>query len=163
MLNEVQLIALLPKLESDRVERTISVSDTDKFSQAICAFANDLPNHRQPGYLLIGVMDDGNLSGLQVSDQLLQNLGAIRADGNVLPSPAINVQKFSLTGGDIAVVEVLPSDMPPVRYKGRVWIRVGPRKAVANEHEERILSERRTVAAYQMARPQPQQFPHQSD
>ena len=146
MLNEVQLIALLPKLESDRVERTISVSDTDKFSQAICAFANDLPNHRQPGYLLIGVMDDGNLSGLQVSDQLLQNLGAIRADGNVLPSPAINVQKFSLTGGEIAVVEVLPSDMPPVRYKGRVWIRVGPRKAVANEHEERILSERRTAA-----------------
>ena len=112
MLTEVELIKLLYDLEADRVERTTSVSDTDKFCQAICAFANDLPNHRAPGYLLVGVKDNGSLSGLSVSDQLLQNLGAIRADGNVLPSPAINVQKFSLTGGEIAVVEVLPSDMP---------------------------------------------------
>lgn len=146
MLNEAQLIALLSDMESDRVERTISVSDTDKFSQAICAFANDFSHHLLPGYLLIGVKDDGSLSGLQVTDQLLQNLGAIRADGNVLPSPAMSVLKFGLTGGDVAVVEVIPSDMPPVRYKGRVWIRVGPRKAVANEHEERILSERRSAA-----------------
>ena len=87
--------------------------------------------------------DDGSLSGLQVTDALLLKLGAIRADGNVLPSPAMSVQKFCLNGGDVAVVEVLPSDMPPVRYKGRVYIRVGPRKAVANEQEERVLSERR--------------------
>lgn len=146
MLNEAQLTELLSDMESDRVERTVSENNTDKFCQAICAFANDLPNHRQPGYLLIGVKDDGSLSGLKVSDQLLQNLGAIRADGNVLPSPAMNVKNFSLSGGDVAVVEVLPSDMPPVRYKGRVWVRVGPRKAVANEQEERILSERRTAA-----------------
>ncbi len=147
MLTEAQLTALLSDLESDRVERTISVSDTDKFCQAVCAFANDLPNHRLPGYLLVGVKDDGSLSGLQVTDQLLQNLGAIRADGNVLPSPAMSVQKFGLSGGDVAVVEVLPSDMPPVRYRGRVYIRVGPRKAVANEQEERILSERRISSA----------------
>jgi ATP-dependent DNA helicase RecG len=146
MLTDAQLAELLSDLESDRVERTISVSDTDKYCQAICAFANDLPNHRQTGYLLIGVKDNGSLSGLQVSDQLLQNLGAIRADGNVLPSPAMSVQKYSLSGGDVAVVEVLPSDMPPVRYKGRVYIRVGPRKAIANEQEERILSERRVAA-----------------
>ncbi|MFO0591634.1 MAG: ATP-binding protein [Polyangiaceae bacterium] len=43
--------------------------------------------------------------------------------------------------------EVLPSDLPPVRYKGRVWIRVGPRRAVATEAEERILAERRTALA----------------
>jgi ATP-dependent DNA helicase RecG len=147
MLTEASLLSLLSDLESDRVERTVSVSDSDKFCQAICAFANDLPNHRQPGYLLIGVQDNGDLSGLQVSDQLLQNLGAIRSDGNVLPSPVLTVQKFSLAGGEVAVVEVLPSDMPPVRYKGRVYIRVGPRKAVANEQEERVLSERRTAAA----------------
>jgi ATP-dependent DNA helicase RecG len=30
-----------------------------------------------------------------------------------------------------------------VRYKGQVWIRVGPRRAIASEQEERILSERR--------------------
>lgn len=136
---------LLSDLETDRVERTVSMTDTDKFCQAICAFANDLPNHRQPGYLLIGVKDDGSLSGLNVSVELLQDLGAIRANGNVLFPPVMTVSKFSLKGGDVAVVEVIPSDMPPVRYKGRVYIRVGPRKAIANEQEERILSERRTA------------------
>jgi ATP-dependent DNA helicase RecG len=146
MLTEAQLTELLSDLESDRVERTTSVSDTDKFCQAICAFANDLPNHQQPGYLLIGVKDDGSLSGLSVSHQLLQNLGDIRSNGNILFPPAMTVSKVNLIEGEVAVVEVLPSDMPPVRYKGRVYIRVGPRKAVANEQEERILSERRTAA-----------------
>ena len=49
--------------------------------------------------------------------------------------------------GDIAIVEVQPSNLPPVRYKQRVWIRRGPRKALANESEESILIERRTAAA----------------
>ena len=147
MLSQEQLVVLLSDLESDHVERTESTSNSDKFGQAVCAFANDLPNHRHPGYLLVGVKDDGALAGLAVSDELLRNLGGIRADGNVLPQPAMNVSKFSLPGGDVAVVEVLPSDLPPVRYKGRVYVRVGPRKAVANEQEERILSERRVALA----------------
>jgi ATP-dependent DNA helicase RecG len=147
MLTDEQLRALLLDLESDRVERTESVSNTDKFGQAICAFANDLPDHRQPGYLLVGVKDDGALSGLTVSDELLKNLAAIRSDGNILPQPMMNVAKFSFEKGEVAVVEVFPSDLPPVRYKGRVHIRVGPRKAIANEQEERVLSERRVAQA----------------
>ncbi|MDP2155247.1 MAG: putative DNA binding domain-containing protein, partial [Sulfuricella sp.] len=157
MLTEDQLKELLSDLEADHVERTESINNTDKFCMAICAFANDLPDHRRPGYLLIGVKDDGALSGLKVTDQLLQNLGAIRSDGNVLPQPLMNVAKFSLDGGDVAVVEVFPSDLPPVRYKGRVHIRVGPRKAIANEQEERVLSERRVALARSFdARPCPE-------
>ena len=148
MLTEAQLIGLLSDMESDRVERTTSVSDTDKFCQAICAFANDLPNHRQPGYLLVGVKGDGSLSGLSVTDQLLQNLGAIRSDGNVLPQPVMSVVKFKLQSGDVAVVEVQPSDMPPVRYKGTIWVRVGPRKGTAHEQDERALTEKRVARAH---------------
>jgi len=147
MLTEEELRRLLTEGEADRVERTISTTDTDKFSQAVTAFANDLPTHRLPGYLLVGVKDDGSLSGLQATDELLRNLAALKTDGNIQPLPSLNVAKFSFSGGDVAVVEVLPSDLPPVRYKGRVWIRVGPRKAVATEQEERILTERRTASA----------------
>lgn len=147
MLSQEQLLALLSELESDRVERTVSTNKVNKFGEAICAFANDLPGHGQAGYLLLGVHNNGALSGLRVTDELLQRLGAIRSDGNVLPQPAMSVARFSLDGGDVAVVEVLPSDMPPVRYRGQVWIRVGPRRAVANEQEERILSERRVALA----------------
>lgn len=148
MLNEAQLIELLSDMESDRVERTISVSDTDKFCKAICAFANDLPNHRSPGYLLVGVNDNGSLSGLIVTDQLLQNLGAIRSDGNVLPQPVMSAARFKLPGGDVAVVEVQPSDMPPVRYKGTTWVRIGPRKGTAHEQDERVLTEKRVARAH---------------
>ena len=62
-----------------------------------------------------------------------------------VPLPAITVQKHSLPGGDVAVMEVLPSDLPPVRYKGRIWIRVGPSRRGANQQEERVLIEKRTV------------------
>jgi len=136
--------AFLEDLESDRVERTVSTSDTDKFAEAICAFSNDFPQSRLPGYLIIGADDrTGRITGLQITGQLLTNLGGIRSDGNIQPLPAMSVQKLTFPEGDLAVVEVHPSDLPPVRYKGRVWIRVGPRKAVATEFEERLLSERR--------------------
>jgi ATP-dependent DNA helicase RecG len=32
---------------------------------------------------------------------------------------------------------------PPVRYYGQVWIRIGPRRAIAGRDEERVLTERR--------------------
>jgi ATP-dependent DNA helicase RecG len=147
MLTHAELATLLTDLESDRVERTISISNTDKFCEAICAFANDAANGRQPGYLIVGAADDGSLSGLIVTDQLLQSLAGIRSDGNIQPLPAIVVEKFSFPAGDLAVVEVQPSDLPPVRYKGRVYIRVGPRRAIANEQEERLLSEKRVSFA----------------
>ncbi|HEX4136638.1 MAG TPA: ATP-binding protein [Bryobacteraceae bacterium] len=148
MITEVEATALLRDLESFRVERTISTNDTAKFSQAICAFANDLANSRMPGFLFIGADDAGELSGLKVSDELLRNLSGLTADGNILPAPAIVAYKVSLPSGrDIAVVEVQPSDLPPVRYRGVTYVRRGPRKAIANQAEEALLVERRTAAA----------------
>ena len=97
---------LIQSDESDRIERTISINNTDKFSEAICAFANDLPKNGKPGYLLIGVNDDGTMSGLKVTDKLLKNMGSLRSEGNILPPPVIKVQKFTFKDGDVAVVEV---------------------------------------------------------
>lgn len=77
MITIQEICALLNDIENDRVERTISSTNTDKFGQAICAFANDLPNHRQSGYLFLGVEDDGTVKGLNVTDELLKNIAAI--------------------------------------------------------------------------------------
>jgi ATP-dependent DNA helicase RecG len=52
-LNRDELSLKITSLESELIERTISINNTDKFAQAICAFSNDLPNHKQKGYLLI--------------------------------------------------------------------------------------------------------------
>jgi ATP-dependent DNA helicase RecG len=144
MIDAAEVKRLLADIESDRIECTISTTNKDKFGEAICAFANDFPNNQQPGYLFIGVDPNGAVAGLPITDQLLQNLAAIRTDGNIIPPPALSVQKISYPEGDIAVIEVQPHHLPPVRYKQQIWIRNGPRRAVAGEAEERILNEKRS-------------------
>jgi len=62
-----ELEKLLHDLESDRVERKESAADGGRVRQAICAFANDLPDHRKPGVLFVGARDDGSSSGLPVT------------------------------------------------------------------------------------------------
>ncbi|RCR66191.1 ATP-binding protein [Larkinella punicea] len=147
MLSPDELIKLLSDMESDRIERTISTHNTDKFCEAVCAFSNDFPNHKLPGYLVIGVDDKtGRIININITDELLRNLAAIRDDGNVLPKPAITIQKYDLSAGSVVVVEVFPSFFPPVRYRGRIWIRNGPRKAIATEAEERMLTEKRATS-----------------
>ena len=149
MLTEPELLILMADLESFRVERTISTSDTDKFREAICSFANDMPGSGQAGYLLVGVHDrTGAPNGLSVTDELLRNLDGCRTDGTILPPPAMATYKMVLSSGagEVAVVEVQPSPFPPVRYKGRTCVRTGPRKGVANEAQERLLTERRVAA-----------------
>ena len=80
-----QLRALIADGESDRVELTVSTGNTNKFGEAICAFANDFPNHGQPGHLIVGVHDDGTVSGLAVTDDLLRRLGELRSNVNIEP------------------------------------------------------------------------------
>ncbi|WP_433264389.1 RNA-binding domain-containing protein [Actinosynnema sp. CS-041913] len=144
-LSDQDLHTLLADIESDRVERKESAAsgNSDRIAQAICAFANDLAGHRLPGVLFVGVRDNGELSGVPITDQLLQNLASFRDQGNILPPPSITVRKLKIDDGEVAVVEVQPSNSPPVRYKGQIWIRVGPRRAVANSQDERLLNERR--------------------
>ncbi len=142
-MTEAELERMLDDLESDRAERTESTTNGDKFRQAVCAFANNLPDHRQVGVLFVGVTDKGQPTGAPITDQLLQNLASMRDDGNVIPLPSLDVQKRRLKGQDVAVVFVHPSNAPPVRFKGTVWIRSGPRRGVANPDDERRLNEKR--------------------
>jgi len=140
-----QLKQLMSDLESDLVERKESWTGDvpQKGREAICAFANDLADRQQPGVLFVGVSDNGSPVGLDISDELLRTLADIKTDGKILPPPTIVVQKSYLEGADIAVVIVIPSDAPPVRYKGRIWIRLGSRRGIATAQDERILNEKR--------------------
>jgi ATP-dependent DNA helicase RecG len=88
-MNDEELEVLLKDLESDRVERKASISDKGKLCEAVCAFANDLPNHQKSGVLFIGVKDDGNCANLTIDDKLLLTLSAMRSDGNILPFPTM--------------------------------------------------------------------------
>ena len=125
MLSTEEIRTLLNDLESDRVERTISLTNTDKFGQAICAFANDLPNNRKPGYLFLGVNDDGSIHPINVTDENTQT-PAVQSFLNALTGqnltyelevhPLSRPQPFSgiLTGGNLSMLYSLvgsPSDI----------------------------------------------------
>ena len=142
--SDQELEVFLDDLESDRIERKRSLkNDGDDARQVVCAFSNDLPNHDEPGILIFGAENNGEPSKLLITDEILRNISDMKTDGNILPLPFFTVEKRMLKGSEMAIVIVSPSDMPPVRYKGQIWIRTGPRRAVANAQEERILNEKR--------------------
>lgn len=144
-LSDEALEQLLMEAESDRVERKESFKGDapQKLRQAVCAFANNLANHSDPAVAFIGVDDAGKPSGIPITDELLRALSDIKTDGKITPPPSLLVEKRMLCGHDIAVLTVMPSDAPPVRLEGRIWIRVGPRRAIASKQDEAILNERR--------------------
>lgn len=144
--SDTQLEAMMIDLESDRIERKQSFQGDapQKVREAVCAFANDLAGHGEPGVVLIGVHDKGApMPGFVVTDELLRSLADIKTDGNIVPPPTLLVEKRLLSGREVAVITVWPCDTPPVRYKGRIHVRWGPRRGLATAQDERILNERR--------------------
>jgi ATP-dependent DNA helicase RecG len=134
---------LVAKPESDRLERKRAFNNVESIREAICGFANDMPLSRQPGFVLIGVEDDGTLARLPITDDLLVRLAGLRDDGTILPLPQIEVYRMEIEPrAEIAVVKVYPTNAPPVRLRGRTYIRVGPRNAIASFQEEHALANR---------------------
>lgn len=140
-----ELLRLLRGGESHRVEfkESLSGGAANAVREAACAFANDLPGDGLPGVAFVGVRDDGTPTGAPVTDRLLQQLADVKTDGNIVPPPSLFVDKRTLEGKEVAVMAVPPSDSPPVRYKGRIHVRIGPRRGLATEQDERMLNERR--------------------
>ncbi len=146
-MDAAEILRLITDRETDRVERKGSLANVDRVCEAICAFANDLPGHGAPGVVAVGVDDDGRPTGLPIDDQLLRRLADLRDNGQIYPFPSMRVDQLALDGVDVAAVVVEPSTSPPVQYRGRTMIRVGPRRAVATPEEEARLHERRRHAA----------------
>ena len=147
-LTDVELTEMLNQGEGFRVEykETLRGDAPTEIREAVCAFANDLPGSGQAGVVFVGVTEDGTRgtpTGLSITDRLLNQLSSIKTEGNIVPPPSMLVEKRTLEGTEVAVVTVLPSLSPPVRYKGAIQVRIGPRRGTATEQDERILTEKR--------------------
>ena len=130
---------LIAQGEGDRVEFTISEKEK-KIGETLCAFCNDLPGHGLPVYLLIGVNDYGTIAGKSFDDEALRGIGDVRH--RFTPRPSITVHqpvKFD-DEGYVLVIEAHPSKIPPIRYRGKIMIRIGPRQETASIEDERLLS-----------------------
>ena len=144
-LTDKELLEIISDIESDRAEfkESLSGDSPTKIREAICAFANDLPQYEKPGFVFVGVRNNGTIKGLSVTDELLRQLADMKTDGNILPPPSLAVEKRVLEGKEVAVVTVQPFDSPPVKFKGVIHIRIGPLRGIATKQDERILNEKR--------------------
>ena len=144
-LGDHELETLLEGGENFRVEfkERLSGQTPRDIREAVCAFANDLPGEGQLGILILGVDDEGRPTGLRITDEVLLQLADVKSDGQIVPPPTMLVEKREITGGEVAVVTVTPSDSPPVRYRGCIHVRIGPRRGFATAQDERILNEKR--------------------
>ena len=144
-ISDKELMQIIEDDEAERVEfkESLPGSSPEGIREAICAFANNLPDYRKPGFIFVGVKNDRTIAGLSVTDELLRQLADMKTDGNIVPPPSLTVEKRVLGGKQIAVVTVQPSDSPPVRFKGSIHIRIGPRRGIATAQEESILNEKR--------------------
>jgi len=112
-MTDAELLALFRLAESDRVERKENIANSDRIRQAICAHANDLPNHHETGLVFVGQRDDLACAGLNIDDRLLQTIAGYRAEGRILPFPTMSVRRATFDGCPVAIIEVEPSDNPP--------------------------------------------------
>lgn len=140
-----ELLQIIETGESESVEfkETMSGNAPDRIREAICAFANDLSGNNKQGIVFVGVKDNATIGTHLITDELLRQLADMKTDGNIVPPPSMTVEKRKLQGKEVAVVNVEPSNSPPVRYKGAIHIRTGPRRGIATAQDERILNEKR--------------------
>ncbi|HKV08059.1 MAG TPA: RNA-binding domain-containing protein [Thermoanaerobaculia bacterium] len=131
--------------ESERVEWKQSASDPSDIFHAACALANDLGDSRRPGYLVIGVANNGSVVGLQENpDQAQQKLANRLSSTRLLPTPSYNIEPVKKDEKVILIVRIEPYPVPPVvRVDGSVWVRTGTVTQRARDADLLRLQERR--------------------
>jgi ATP-dependent DNA helicase RecG len=131
--------------ESERVEWKQSQADVSDILHAACALANDLADSRRPGFLVLGIANDGRIAGLPGDlDQEQQKLANRLSSTRLLPTPTYNMEIVERDGKNLLVVRIDSYPVPPVvTVDGTAWIRRGTVTERAREADLLRLRERR--------------------
>ncbi len=131
--------------ESERVEWKQSTADVNGILHAVCALANDLGDSRRPGFVVLGLADDGRIVGLQGDlDDEQQKLASRLSSIRLLPTPTYSMEPVEQDGKTVLVVRIDPYPVPPVvAVDGTAWIRRGTVTERARESDLLRLRERR--------------------
>ena len=105
-MDDAELTAMLDDLPSDRSERTVSRDKIDEFGEAICAFANDLPNHDKPAVIEVD-FPGATAYRNPVLAEAAKNLGFVNRFGRGVP----RTQEAALRNGS-----PLPEFIPKGRH-----------------------------------------------
>jgi predicted HTH transcriptional regulator len=124
------LLNLIKEGEHQQQDFKYRVSDACKLAKSVSAFANT-----DGGRLLIGVRDDGHLSGVRSEEEIYMMHQA--AYKYCKPEPSIKFDTYHVDGRTIVVATVPPSDKKPVCAededgKSRAYIRIADENIVAS-------------------------------
>ena len=124
------LQALISEGEHQQQDFKYRVSDARKLAKSVSAFANT-----DGGRLLIGVRDDGNMSGVRSEEEIyMMHQAAYRY---CRPEASIKFDTYHVEGRTIVVATVPPSDHRPVCTVSddgqlRAYIRIADENIVAS-------------------------------
>lgn len=124
------LLRLISEGEHQQQDYKYKVTDASKLAKSVSAFANT-----EGGRLLIGVRDDGHLSGVRSEEEIFMMHQA--AYKYCKPESSIKFDTYHTDGRTIVVATVPPSDRKPVyavddQGKKRAYIRVADENIVAS-------------------------------
>ena len=124
------LLSLIREGEHQQQDFKYRVSDACKLAKSVSAFANT-----DGGRLLIGVRDDGHLSGVRSEEEIFMMHQA--AYKFCKPGPSIKFDTFHVDGRTIVIATVPPSDKRPVcaqddEGRMRAYIRIADENIVAS-------------------------------
>jgi len=132
--------------ETERIEWKESHRNNNVILRSACALANDLGGSNEPGYLVIGLKDDGTAVGLppDTLDDEQQLLSNWLRSTKIYPHPSFNIEIGDVEGRKLLVVRIDPYPVPPVvTVDGVCWVRKGSTTVRAIEADQARLRERR--------------------
>ena len=124
------LLRLIREGEHQQQDFKYRVADACKLAKSVSAFANT-----DGGRLLIGVRDDGHLSGVRSEEEVYMMHQA--AYKYCKPEPSIRFDTYHADGRSIVVATIPPSDKCPIcaqdeKGKLRAYIRIADENIVAS-------------------------------
>jgi ATP-dependent DNA helicase RecG len=137
-----EFLGLIRAGESMHCEFKVDLSSKDnkeKICRTISAFANDISNQQRNGIIVLGIKDDGSLSGLSISEKLERDILDIKGEGKIIPQPTFVCRKQIYKDQEVLRIEVVPAVSPPVKYEGKIWVRPGNTTRQATIEDERQL------------------------
>ncbi len=124
--------------ESERVEFKSSVPTMDVVGQNVCAFLN-----AQGGTLILGVDDNGRVSGIKDAAQQIDKIKMELID-KITPRAPFSVQIEELDRKKIILIEVPQGMEKPYIHADRIFVRRGTSSVVATGSEINVLIEQRS-------------------
>ena len=130
MTDRQYLQSLISEGEHQQQDFKYRVSDALKLAKSVSAFANT-----DGGRLLIGVRDDGNMSGVRDEEEIyMMHLAAYRY---CRPEASIKFDTYHVDGRTIVVATIPPSEKRPIcvvsdEEKPRAYIRIADENIAAS-------------------------------